>query len=138
RSAPCGGAAPLAEADGWSHANPHIAATPAHPPLLQVARPPAGRASEASVTGTGPSAAAALGLPPPSSATGQPIIETSASHVMLVYLDGFGYVRYTEALEADLIPNLAQLDPPLRGITTYPSITSVSRSEEHTSELQLR
>lgn len=81
---------------------------------------------EASITDIAPTAAAALGLPAPANATGKPLVETSASHVLLVFLDGFGYVRYTEALEAGLIPNLAALGSPIRGLTTYPSITSVS------------
>jgi len=103
-----------------------IAGKTVRPAAIHVEQNPAVTEIEASITDIAPTAAAALGLPPPSSATGQPLVETSASHVLLLYLDGFGYVRYTEALEADLIPNLAQLDPPLRGITTYPSITSVS------------
>jgi hypothetical protein len=81
---------------------------------------------EASITDIAPTAALALGLPAPAEATGSPLVETSAEHVLLLFLDGFGYVRYTEAREAGLIPNLAALEPPLLGITTYPSITSVS------------
>src|SRR5690606_20058568 len=95
-----------------------IAGRPVRPAAIHVEQNPAVAEIEASITDIAPTAAAALGLPPPSSATGQPLVETSASHVLLLYLDGFGYVRYTEALEAGLIPNLAQLDPPLRGVTT--------------------
>ncbi len=81
---------------------------------------------EASICDIAPSAAKALGIPTPEIATGQPLTSQSASHVLLLFLDGFGYLRYTEALEAGLIPEMAALDPPLVGITTYPPITTVS------------
>jgi len=46
--------------------------------------------------------------------------------VLLLFLDGFGYVRYTEALRDGLIPNIASLGEPLVGLTTYPPCTSVA------------
>jgi predicted AlkP superfamily pyrophosphatase or phosphodiesterase len=81
---------------------------------------------EAHITDIAPTAALALGIPAPAQATGHPLAEESASHVLLLFLDGFGYMRYREALEAGLIPNLSALGPPLLGLTTYPPITAVS------------
>jgi len=45
--------------------------------------------------------------------------------VTLIFLDGFGYVRYEEASSAGLIPNLAALGEPLLGLTAYPPSTKV-------------
>jgi predicted AlkP superfamily pyrophosphatase or phosphodiesterase len=45
---------------------------------------------------------------------------------LLLFLDGFGYVRYIEARDAGLIPNLAALGEPLVGLTVYPPSTSVA------------
>jgi predicted AlkP superfamily pyrophosphatase or phosphodiesterase len=81
---------------------------------------------EASITDIAPTAANALGIPDPAIATGQPLTETAADHVLLIFLDAFGYVRYTESLEDGLIPNMATLAPPLLSLTTYPPVTSVS------------
>jgi hypothetical protein len=81
---------------------------------------------EASICDIAPSVAAVLGIPAPEIATGQALTSQPADHVLLLFLDGFGYVRYSEALEAGLILELARLDPPLVGITTYPPITTVS------------
>jgi len=81
---------------------------------------------EASITDIAPSAASALGIPAPGIAAGRSLTDQTADQVLLLFLDGFGYLRYEEALEAGLIPELAQLDPPLVGVTTYPPITTVS------------
>ena len=81
---------------------------------------------EASITDIAPSAASALGIPAPDIAAGRSLTDQTADQVLLLFLDGFGYLRYEEALEAGLIPELAQLDPPLVGVTTYPPITTVS------------
>ena len=67
-----------------------------------------------------------LDLPAPSLSTGRALTERSAERVALIFLDGFGYVRYTEALADGLIPNLAGLGRPLVAVTTYPPITAVS------------
>ncbi len=68
----------------------------------------------------------ALGLRPPAEATGQALTDVRAKHVLILFLDAFGYVRYTEALEAGLIPTLAALGTPRLGMTVYPPATSVA------------
>jgi len=90
-------------------------------------RPPAllGQA-QASITDVAPTAARALGLPAPARATGRTLEVPPARHVLLLFLDGFGYVRYTEAVQEGLIPHLAALGEPLVGLTTYPPVTSAS------------
>ncbi len=103
------------------------------PPLLELHAQ-----AEADITDIAPTVAAALGLPSPAQATGQALKAPPASpsavseaalrtsHVLLLFLDGFGYVRYMEARDAGLIPNLAALDEPLVGLTVYPPCTSVA------------
>ncbi|MBN2391163.1 MAG: alkaline phosphatase family protein [Anaerolineae bacterium] len=73
-----------------------------------------------------PTAAAALGLPAPSQATGHALTDARASHVLLIFLDGFGYVRYTEACHAGLIPTLSALGEPAIGLSVYPPSTAVA------------
>jgi len=84
----------------------------------------------AHITDVAPTAAAALGLDRPAASTGQPLSmpggNVGVDHVLLLFLDGFGYVRYSEALVAGLIPNLAALGEPLVGLTVYPPCTSVA------------
>jgi hypothetical protein len=81
---------------------------------------------QARITDIAPTAAAALGLPTPAQATGQVLKAYKASHVLILLLDGFGHLRYTEARRDGLIPRLAALGEPLVGLTTYPPATSVS------------
>ena len=73
-----------------------------------------------------PTAAGALGIPAPELSTGQAWEVDSADAVLLLFLDGFGYLRYQESLAEGLIPTLANLDPPLVALTTYPPVTTVS------------
>lgn len=80
----------------------------------------------AQITDLAPTAAAALGLLAPAKATGDVLTDVRADHVLLLFLDGFGYVRYTEALADGLIPNLATLPAPQRALTVYPPCTSVA------------
>jgi hypothetical protein len=80
----------------------------------------------AHITDIAPTLAAALGRPAPSEATGRALDAAPAEHVVLLFLDGFGYVRYLEAREAGLIPVLGALAPPHPALTTYPPVTSVS------------
>ncbi len=81
---------------------------------------------EASITDIAPTVALALGIPAPADATGQALELPSASQAALIFLDGFGYVRYAEALRDGLIPNISALGEPLVGLSTYPPITCVS------------
>ncbi len=81
---------------------------------------------EASILDVAPTAAAALGLPAPAEATGQALPVPRSDHVLIVLLDGFGYVRYQEALERGEAPFLTSLEPPRRGITVYPPVTVVA------------
>ncbi|MGD8794435.1 MAG: alkaline phosphatase family protein [Anaerolineae bacterium] len=81
---------------------------------------------QAGIVDLAPAAAAALGLPAPEGATGSGLDAPRAGHVLLLFLDGLGYVRYSEAAAAGLMPNLAALEPPLAGLTVYPPATSVA------------
>ncbi|MBN1967363.1 MAG: alkaline phosphatase family protein [Anaerolineae bacterium] len=81
---------------------------------------------EAHLTDIAPTVAAALGLRPPEQASGSALTDRRAAHVLMLFLDGFGTVRFTEARDAGLIPNLAALDPPLFGLTVYPPVTVVA------------
>lgn len=84
----------------------------------------------ANITDVAPTAAAALGLDRPAASAGEPLSamggSVSVDHVLLLFLDGFGYVRYTESAEAGLIPNLVALGEPRVGLTVYPPCTSVA------------
>ncbi|MBN1661585.1 MAG: alkaline phosphatase family protein [Anaerolineae bacterium] len=90
---------------------------------------------EASIVDVAPTAASALGLAAPAQATGNLLAAGTAEHVMLVFLDGFGYVRYLDALEQGVIPNLAALGEPLSGVTVYPPCTSVGSAAVLTGAL---
>jgi hypothetical protein len=81
---------------------------------------------QAHITDIAPTAAVALGLPVPAQASGRALATPAASHVLLLFLDGLGYVRYTEAQRDGLVPHLAALGEPLVGLTTYPPCTSVA------------
>jgi hypothetical protein len=83
---------------------------------------------QASITDIAPTAAAALGLPAPAQATGQAlqIPATGTRQVLLLFLDGLGYLRYDQARSDGLIPNLSALGQPLIGLSVYPPITSVA------------
>jgi len=80
---------------------------------------------QARITDIAPTVADALGLPAPDQASGSTLEAPAASRALLLFLDGFGYVRYTEALDAGLIPNLSALGQPLAGLTAYPPSTRV-------------
>lgn len=78
------------------------------------------------ITDLAPTAAAALGIPAPDRATGRASDVPSASHVVLILLDGFGYFRHQEVVGEGLIPNIGALGEPQVGLTTYPPVTNVS------------
>lgn len=88
--------------------------------------PPEHPAITAHITDLAPTAAAALGLPAPEAATGASLDAPPAERVLLLFLDGFGYVRYEEALAQGDIPTLASLAPPQVGLTVYPPCTTVA------------
>lgn len=81
---------------------------------------------EAQLVDVAPTIAAALGLPAPAEASGRALDAPQAERAALIFLDAFGYVRYQEALEEGLIPNLAALGEPLLGLTVYPPVTNVA------------
>jgi hypothetical protein len=83
---------------------------------------------QASIVDIAPTVAVALGLPVPAGSTGRALAveEAPAERALLLFLDGLGHVRYTEALEGDEIPYIASLGEPLLSLTTYPPVTSVS------------
>ena len=80
---------------------------------------------QACIIDIAPTVAAALGLPAPAQATGAALEAPAASQALLLFLDGFGYLPYQDALQAGLIPNLAALPEPLLGLTEYPPSTRV-------------
>jgi hypothetical protein len=81
---------------------------------------------QAEITDIAPTVAAVLGIPAPARATGRALDVPAARRVVLLLLDGFGYVRASEATAAGLIPNLAALGEPLVGLTVYPPATRVA------------
>lgn len=102
---------------------------------LEVKTPPLLDRVQASITDIAPTAAAALGIQTPAQATGRVLGTTAARHVLLLFLDGLGYVRYTESLAEGLIPNISTLGEPLVGLTTYPPVTSVATASLLTGAL---
>lgn len=80
---------------------------------------------EARITDLAATAASALGLPAPAESVGQVLDDRQAPQVLLLFLDGFGYVRYEEALSAGLIPNLSALGEPMLALTAYVPCTRV-------------
>jgi hypothetical protein len=93
---------------------------------IEVQAAPLLDAVQASIINLAPTAAAALGLPAPSQATGRALDVPSADRVMLVFVDGFGYLRYQQALAKGDLPYLESLEEPLVALTTYPPVTNVS------------
>jgi len=93
---------------------------------LQVEPPAMMGQVHANIADIAPTVAAALGIPAPAQATGQALATPPAKHALLIFLDAFGYVRYTEAMNDGLIPYLATLDAPLVALTVYPPSTAVA------------
>ena len=92
---------------------------------IEVKAPPLLGQVQAHITDLAPTVAAALGLPHPAQTTGSALGAPRAEHVLLLFLDGFGYIRYLEARADGLIPNLVRLGEPLLGLTEYPPSTRV-------------
>jgi hypothetical protein len=93
---------------------------------LEVAPSPLLEHADAAITDVAPTVSTALSIGLPDQATGRPLDVPAAEQVVLILLDGFGYVRYTEALAEGLIPSLESLGEPLVAVTAYPPITSVA------------
>ena len=95
------------------------------PSLLEVIPPALLGQAQAGITDLAPTAAAALGLPSPAQATGRSLTDARTDHVLLLFLDGLGYLRYQEAVSDGLVPGLSVLPAPLVGLTAYPPSTNV-------------
>ena len=66
-------------------------------------------------------------IPMGGQASDEMVLEAAtAGQVLLLFLEGFGYVRYRESVENGLIPNLAALGEPHVAMTVYPPCTSVA------------
>ena len=113
--------------DAWWRENGQVEIGGERFPVARVeAEPPALLAEvQARITDIAPTVASVLGLPAPDQATGRVLNAPAASQALLLFLDGFGYSRVTEALQAGLIPNLATLPAPLLALTEYPPSTRV-------------
>ena len=96
------------------------------PSGLELTRSPWEDEAQIGIYDIAATAASALGITPPALSTGQAWEVDPAPAVLLLFLDGFGYIRYQESLAEGLIPELAGLEPPLVGLTTYPPVTTVS------------
>lgn len=112
----------MARAQDWPHVDRRGNDT-CEPPRGPAAGAPG--PGQGSILDVAPTAARALGLPAPAKAARQGWEVARAEHVLLLFLDGFGYVRYSEAMGDGLIPNLAALGEPYIGLTVYPPCTSV-------------
>jgi hypothetical protein len=93
---------------------------------LEIEPPPLLNQVQADITDLAPTVAAVLGLPELAEAKGRALEASPAGHVLLLFLDGLGYVRYAEARDDGLIPNLTASGEPLVGLTAYPPCTSVA------------
>ena len=113
--------------DAWWQENGQVVIAGGEFPVARVEAEPLGLLEEVQgrIIDIAPTVAASLGLPAPAQATGRVLEAPAASQALLLFLDGFGYVRVTEAREAGLIPNIAALSEPMLGLTEYPPSTRV-------------
>ena len=88
--------------------------------------PPELAAVEASILDIAPTTASALGFPVPGHAAGQTLPVAPAGHVLLLFLDGFGFQRYQAALAEGSIPFIGSLPTPRLALTIYPPTTVTS------------
>lgn len=119
---------PAVAETGWWYQNGelNLGEEMLHPTRIEGQPPDALAVVNVRLTDIAPTAAAALGLPSPSQATGRVLADSSTSdHVLLLFLDGFGYLRYEEASVGGLIPNLVALGKPEMGLAAYPPSTVV-------------
>ncbi|MDY7039920.1 MAG: alkaline phosphatase family protein [Chloroflexota bacterium] len=104
----------------------HIGEEITRPEQVVVTAPDLLAQATASIVDIAPTVALALGLPAPKGAVGRALTDVQAEHVVLLFLDAYGYVRHQEAPASGLNPHIAALGESLCATTTYPSITSVS------------
>lgn len=57
---------------------------------------------------------------------GNPLVEGTYDHVVLIFLDGFGYYTYQKILKQNLIPNIIADGAIIPAITVYPPRTTTS------------
>lgn len=93
---------------------------------IQVEPPLSYFQANASILDIASTVASALNIPAPEQSIGQPLVSQQYERVMLLFLDGFGYIRYLHAIEDGLIPFIGGLDPPIMALTTFPPRTQVS------------
>lgn len=93
---------------------------------LAIASPPELAQVTARIVDIAPTIATALGLPAPAQATGSAMTTARADHVVMIFLDGFGYRRYMEVRGQGLMPYLDGLDAPQTALTVYPSVTKMA------------
>ncbi len=77
------------------------------------------------ITDIAPTALSALGVNA-GDFKGKILNNEKYEHVVLVFLDGFGYEKYEQAQKNDLVPNLAKAEKVEKGLTVFPSRTSVA------------
>jgi hypothetical protein len=93
---------------------------------IQVAPPLTYFQANASILDIAATVATALDLPAPSDSIGNTLVDQSFERVLLLFLDGYGYLRVMQAVETGISPFMATLDPPLMALATYPPRTQVS------------
>jgi len=108
------------------------------PARVEVTAPASPDGVQATIRDIAPTAASALGLRSLEGADGTALTSAPATHVLLLFLDGLGYVRYQEALAAGDIPVLAALGEPMVALTVYPPGTRVATAALLTGALPER
>ncbi len=118
---------PTVADDAWWRQDGKVVITGQEIAAERIAATPSPRLGglEARITDLAATAASALGLPAPAESVGRVLDDRQAPQVLLLFLDGFGYVRYEEALSAGLIPNLSALGEPMLALTAYVPSTKV-------------
>jgi hypothetical protein len=114
--------------DAWwdGKGNVTIAGESMAPARLEVHPPASLSGVEASIIDIAPTAAAALALRMPELAEGEVHTIKRAERVLLLFLDGLGYVRYQEALASGDVLHLASLGEPMLALSVYPPSTRVA------------
>lgn len=95
-------------------------------PLAVVGPPPEMAQATASVIDLAPTIAHALGVRAPAKSSGRVLTAARAGHVVYIFLDGLGYLRYQEIAGQGVMPFLDSLGSPQLATTLYPSTTRVA------------